>query len=101
MNNELETEKYEVVYVLDPSYEERQAEKEERLQSIIEAEGGQVEGKDEWGKLRTAYEIEDNREGLYVLFNFNCPTDRVDEIAERSNVEEGVMRYQIVRREEE
>ncbi len=92
---------YEVMYVLDPKYNEEGLEdKKERLKSIIENESGEVQAVDEWGKKRLAYVIDGFSEAVYLLIEFTCAPDEVDGISERSNVEEGVLRYQVFRNEE-
>ncbi|MBS3814834.1 30S ribosomal protein S6 [Candidatus Bipolaricaulota bacterium] len=92
---------YEVMYLLDPEYaEEGLEEKKERLKAIIEGANGEVQSVDEWGKKRLAYEINGVNEGVYLLVEFNASSGTVDDISEMSNVEEGVIRYQIFRNEE-
>ena len=92
---------YEVMYLLDPELEEEGLdEKKERLKSIVESGQGEVRSLEEWGKKRLAYEIQDFNRGLYLLVEFNASPDDIDEISDKSNVEEGVIRYQIFRNDE-
>lgn len=92
---------YEVMYLLDPEYaEEGLEEKKERLKAIVEGGNGEVQSVDEWGKKRLAYEINGVNEGVYLLIEFNASSEDVDDISEMSNVEEGVIRYQVFRNEE-
>lgn len=92
---------YEVMYLLDPEYaEEGLEEKKERLKAIVEGGNGEVQSVDEWGKKRLAYEINGVNEGVYLLIEFNASSEDVDDISEMSNVEEGVIRYQVFRNKE-
>lgn len=92
---------YEVMYVLDPKYdEEGLEEKKERLKTVIENQGGDVQTVDEWGKKRLAYVIDGFSEAVYLRYEFTCSSQNVDQISERSNVEEAVLRYQIFNNEE-
>jgi len=92
---------YEVMYLLDPELEEEGLdEKKERLKSIVESGQGEVKSLEEWGKKRLAYEIQGFNRGLYLLVEFNASPDDIDEISDKSNVEEGVIRYQIFRNDE-
>ncbi len=92
---------YEVMYLLDPELEEEGLEeKKERLKTIVESGDGEVDSMEEWGKKRLAYEIQGLSKGLYVLVEFRASPDDIDEISEKSNVEEGVIRYQVFRNEE-
>lgn len=89
------------MYLLDPKYDEEGLEdKKDRLKGIVESEGGEVESVEEWGKKRLAYEINDFTEGFYLLVEFRASSDAIDPISEKSNVEEGVIRYQIFRDED-
>ena len=47
---------------------------------------------DEWGKRKLAYEIEDETEGSYVLYNFESTPDYPVEIERRLNINENVLR---------
>jgi len=47
---------------------------------------------DEWGKRKLAYEIEDETDGYYVLYNFESTPDYPVEIERRLNINEGVLR---------
>ncbi len=92
---------YEVMYLLDPELEEEGLEdKKERLKAIVESGNGEVVSMEEWGKKRLAYEIQGLNKGLYLLVEFTASSDDIDEISEKSNVEEGVIRYQVSRNDE-
>ena len=43
----------------------------EKFKALIEKHGT-VESVDEWGKKKLAYLINDEAEGYYVLYNFEC-----------------------------
>ncbi len=89
------------MYLLDPKFEEEGLEdKKDRLKAIVESEDGEVESMEEWGKKRLAYEINDFSEGFYLLIEFQASSEDIDAISEKSNVEEGVIRYQVFRNKE-
>jgi small subunit ribosomal protein S6 len=86
------------MFLLDPRFaEEGLEDKKDRLKAIVEDEDGEVESMEEWGKKRLAYEINDFSEGFYLLVEFQASSDDIDAISEKSNVEEGVIRYQVFR----
>lgn len=92
---------YEVMYLLNPELEEEGLdEKKERLRSIVESGQGEIQSMEEWGTKRLGYEIQGFNKGLYLLVEFRASTDDIDEISDKSNVEEGVIRYQIFRNDE-
>ncbi len=89
------------MYLLDPKFEEEGLEdKKDRLKAIVESEDGEVESMEEWGKKRLAYEIDGFSEGFYLLIEFQASSEDIDAISEKSNVEEGVIRYQVFRNKE-
>jgi len=89
------------MYLLDPKFDEEGLEdKKDRLKAIVESEDGEVESMEEWGKKRLAYEINGLSEGFYLLIEFQASSDDIDAISEKSNVEEGVIRYQVFRNKE-
>lgn len=92
--------KYEITYLLRPEYaEEGEEEKIERLRSILQNAGAEVGEVEKWGKRNLAYDIDNYSDGYYLLFNFESPPEKTETITERSNVEEGVLRYQVDQRE--
>lgn len=89
---------YEVVYIIRPDLDEqRRKEKIEKVNQAIVEQGGEVLNVDEWGTRILAYEIDDFREGYYVLVNFKLPPDKVSSLEEKLRVDDGLLRYQIVR----
>ncbi|KMJ55164.1 30S ribosomal protein S6, partial [Bacillus sp. LL01] len=62
--------KYEIMYIIAPNLEEA-ANKEiiERFNGVLTTNGAEIEKVEEMGKRRLAYEINDYREGFYVLLS--------------------------------
>lgn len=92
--------KYEVMYVVKPDLEQ-DAIKElvEKFQKLITENGGEIQKLTEIGKKRLAYEIEDYKEGYYVLVNFNSEPNVVAELERVFRITETVIRYLIVKDE--
>ncbi|MCR4391323.1 MAG: 30S ribosomal protein S6 [Candidatus Acetothermia bacterium] len=89
---------YEMVYILRPDLDEgERRNKIGKIQQVIESEGGQVQGTDEWGPRILAYEIDRFREGYYVLVTFSLPAERVRSVEGRFSMDDALLRYQIVR----
>ena len=63
----------------------------EKFKNLI-SENGTIDNVDDWGKRRLAYEIEDETEGYYVLYNFESTPDYPVEIERRLNINENVLR---------
>ena len=91
---------YEIVYVISPDLaDEERANKVERIKTLITEGGGEIEKVDDWGKRVLAYEIRHHSEGHYGLAMFQLPPQAVQSIEERLNLDEEILRYQIVARE--
>lgn len=91
---------YEIIYVVRPDLsEEQRAAKDERVASLITENGGQIGKTDDWGKRVLAYEIKHHTEGYYKLVEFQLAPSAVKTVEERLNIDEEILRYQIVVRE--
>ena len=90
---------YEIVYVIRPdlSDEDRTA-KVERVHSLIAENSGQLGKVEDWGKRVLAYEIRHYTDGYYGLAEFQLEPDKVRDIEERLNIDEEILRYQIISR---
>lgn len=90
---------YEIVYVIRPdlSDEDRTA-KAERIHSLITENQGELGKIEDWGKRVLAYEIKHCTEGHYGLAEFQLPPENVKSIEERLNIDEEILRYQIILR---
>ena len=90
---------YEVMYILRPTLEEADA--DARVETIAEglkANGGEVEGEiEKLGKRRLAYEIDDVREGYYVVMKFNSEAAASKELERQMRLNEDVMRALVIR----
>jgi len=88
---------YEIVYVLRPDLsDEDRTKKVERIHGLITDNGGQVDKVDDWGKRVLAYEIKHYTDAYYGLSLFQMPPQAVNPICERLNIDEEILRYQIV-----
>ena len=95
----LELREYEIVYVILPDLsEEDRSTKIERIHSLISENGGEIGKVEDWGKRVLAYEIKHNTEGYYGLAEFRLPPDSVRTVEDRLNIDEEILRYQIVSR---
>ncbi len=89
--------KYEAVYIMNPVIgDEAIAATTEKIQALVEA-SATIEKMDVWGRRRLAYEINDQKEGYYVLINFSAEAEFPKELERVLKITEGVMRYLVVR----
>lgn len=95
------SEKYESILVLSTKSGEDAVKANVQKFSDLISSNATLESVDEWGKRRLAYEIEDETEGYYVLFNFTCAPDFPAELDRIYNITDGILRSLIVKRDEE
>jgi small subunit ribosomal protein S6 len=89
---------YETIYILRPgTTNEGVAEVNQRVRGIIENMGGKVLKVDNWGKRRLAYEIEKERKGIYLLWQYLAARGVVDEIERNMRMLDSVIRYMSVK----
>jgi small subunit ribosomal protein S6 len=89
--------KYECVLVLSPVLgEEGLTATLDKIKGLIESSATLI-GVDEWGKRTLAYEIEDLKEGMYYLVNFEAEADFPAELERVLKITDGVLRFLVVR----
>ena len=93
--------KYETVFIINPSVEEAGVkELIEKFSNIINNDG-KVEEVQEMGKRKLAYEIKKNSEGIYVLINFEANPDLIKELERNYRITDSVIKFIVVRKDEE
>jgi len=93
---------YETMFILRPEFDKEQSQEvAARFISIIPNNGGTVDKISEWGKRRLAYEVKKYREGIYILVNFTAEADVAKELERNFKISEDVIRYLMVRKDEE
>lgn len=94
------TEKYEVLYVLNPNLSEEETQGiVEKFKTLIE-QNGTVDEMDEWGKRKLAYEINYLTEGYYVLVKFTSGPEFPAELDRVLGITDGVIRSLVTLRAE-
>lgn len=94
------TEKYEVLYVLNPDLTEEETQAiVEKFKTLIE-QNGTVDEMEEWGKRKLAYEINYLTEGYYVLVKFTSGPELPAELDRILGITDGVIRSLVTLRYE-
>jgi small subunit ribosomal protein S6 len=93
--------KYEIMYIIRPNMEE-EAQKAlvERFNNVLTEQGAEITNVKEWGKRRLAYEINDFRDGQYMLVNVSAQPDAVQEFDRLAKISEDIIRHIVIREEE-
>ena len=96
------TRKYELVYVVSPDATEEQVTGlHTEVEGIIQRLNGTLEKTENWGRRKLAYEIGRHKEGTYVLETIDGSGELMKEIERRLKVNDLIIRYLVVRIDEE
>ncbi len=94
--------KYELMYIVHPDLSsEETRDLIERYKELTDELGGEVENVDDWGVRRLAYEIDELREGYYVVMQFQGDQRITEELQRRLRLDENIIRLMIIRDDEE
>ena len=93
--------RYELVLIFKPELSEEDRNTVfSRIQQVID-ENGKLEEVHDWGKRKLAYEINYIKEGYYYIVNFDLDPQFVKEIERRCRLFDQIIRYMVVRVDEQ
>ena len=93
--------KYETVFIINPNVEDAGVKTLiEKFSNLINNEG-KVEKVEELGKKKLAYEIKKNKEGNYVVINFEAKPELIKELERIYRITDEVIKFIVVRKDEE
>lgn len=89
---------YEVTYIIRPSLEETEIdEKVAAIAEQLKGNGAEIVGEiEKMGKRRLAYEINDVREGFYVVMKFKSEPPAAKELERQMRLNDDVMRHLLI-----
>lgn len=91
--------KYEAMYIISPTVDEEQVKAlVEKFNELI-SEHGEIEKVEEWGRKKLAYEVQDQKEGYYVLAYFTANPEFPTELERNFKINENILKYLILNRE--
>jgi len=89
---------YELTLVVPPQLRaEKQKEQLEKIKKIISSLKGEVKRTEEWGKKQLAYPIKKSEMGYYFFWEIQLPEKSLGEFNQKLRIEEGLLRYLIVK----
>ena len=92
---------YEVLYIVRADLDDEKVQDAvKRVNTLIQRSGGIAERTNLWGKRKLAYEVKHQKEGSYVLQDFQLDPNRVPELEASLKITEEVLRHLIVRKPE-
>lgn len=90
--------KYELLFIIDSSIENQEIEEiVTKLNDLIKVNGGNVVEVNNWGKRKTAYEVNKKWEGFYSLVNFEASPELIKELERVLRIDERVMKFLVVK----
>jgi small subunit ribosomal protein S6 len=92
---------YELMYIVKPELDDQAVQQEiEKVGQLIQTNGGQVKKVTPWGKRRLAYSVKDQREGYYVVQEFDLDQSKIAEVERVLKISDTVFRHLLVRQDE-
>ncbi len=94
--------KYELALVVSAKVEDEvRTATVEKAKEAITSLGGQITNVDDWGKKQLAYEIQKMNEGFYYFIQFDAETTMPGELEQKLRIMDNVLRYLVVKAEED
>lgn len=91
---------YETMYILRPDLGEEQVEQAiNKYQNLLQEQGAEKIEIQHRGKRRLAYEINRQRDGIYVQMNYQGPGTVIAPLERSMRLSEEVMRYLTIKQE--
>jgi len=73
---------------------------EEKIKNLILESGGEFINSNLWGKRKLAYQIEKQSEGIYYLFYFKIPQNKLTEFKTTLKLNMNILRFMILKMED-
>jgi small subunit ribosomal protein S6 len=92
---------YELMYIVKPELDDQAVQQEiDKVGQLIQTNGGELKKVTPWGKRRLAYTVKDNREGHYIVAEFDLDQAKVQEVERVLKISDTVFRHLLVRQDE-
>ena len=93
--------KYETIFIINPNVDDAGIkELIQKFSDLINSDG-KVEKVEEMGKRKLAYEMKKNKEGYYVVVNFEANPTLIKELERVYRITDEVIKFIVVRKDEE
>ena len=92
---------YELIYAARPDISDAdQAKVIEKATAVVAAGGGQLTKVDKWGRQKLAFTVKKCSEAVFTYVEFNAGPEAAKELDRNLKVNELILRYLIVRKDE-
>ncbi|MFB4163627.1 30S ribosomal protein S6 [Alteribacillus sp. JSM 102045] len=93
--------KYEVLYIIHPGVDENGIKETiEHYNNVLTNNGAEIEKVEEMGKRRLAYEINDLKDGYYVVVYTKADAEATNEFDRLVKMDDNVIRHIVVKDED-
>jgi len=93
---------YEIVFIVNPDADDAEVMRlTEAVQKVITDQGGNVTKTEMMGRRQLAYEINHQRDGVYVLLEVDGSGAEIAELERRMRVNDRILRYMTIRVDED
>lgn len=92
--------KYESIIIINPNCTD------EAINALVNRftglinENGKVESVENVGKKRLAYEVNKNKEGFYVVFNFEASPDSIEELQRNYRITDDIIKFMTIKKDD-
>ena len=94
--------KYESVIIMKPTINEEERKKElDNYREFFEGLSNKPVTVEDLGMRKLAYEIQNNKQGIYAIFNFYGKAEDISELERKYRTDENVMKFITIRHEQE
>lgn len=69
----------------------------ENIKAILQKYGAQIEAEDVWGTRRLAYEIDNEREGYYLILILEATPQAIEKITNEFRLNNDILRYLFIK----
>lgn len=95
-----ESKNYELVVVLDgKATAAKKKALSEKIAKMVNVLSGKIVSETDWGVRELAYEINDLKTGLYLIFELELPAAGAKSLNDKLHLEEEIIRYLLVTKE--
>lgn len=85
---------YEFTYIINPVLEEDEFKNTvDKVNKLIEDNGGEIDEVDEWGLRQFAYNIDKKGSGYYVNMYFTAPPEAIANVERQLRIDDNILRY--------
>jgi len=85
---------YECMFIIAPTLAPDAYERlVQSFEAVITENGGNVTNTIKWGLRTFAYDIQNFKEGIYTIFEFDAPGDLIKELERRMRLNDSILKY--------